>query len=285
MKKEISVFWVTVWVLVVTAFAWHPAVSAGEPMTLGMIGSRPSRLIQRFTPLVGYLSTRGVAVDKVVIARSLEEMAEKFRSGEADFVFESVYGALKLMDETGAVPVLIREKSGVKMYNSVIFVKKDSPVQALKDLNGKVIAFEDPASTSSFMLPRAILENAGLKLRESRKPVPGFVACYFSKNDDNTIAQVRLGRKVDAGGIKKSEVENKPEFRLLSPESAYVPRHVLVVRKGLPSDELRNVLLGMKDDPDAQDVLKSIRTGTGFSEFDGDPAAFMNTTVREALGL
>lgn len=49
------------------------------------------------------------------------------------FIFESAYGALKVMDGTGAVPILIREKKGVKEYDFVIFVKKDSSLMK-KDL-------------------------------------------------------------------------------------------------------------------------------------------------------
>ncbi len=120
-------------------------------------------------------------------------------------MFESVYGALRLMDEAGAVPLLIREKKGVKEYNSVIFVRKDSPITSMADLKGKVIAFEDPDSTSSYMLPRKILENEGLILKKSRKPVPGAVAYYFSKDDDNTVTQVASGKRAHAGGIKKCE--------------------------------------------------------------------------------
>lgn len=285
MEKMKFRFLVTACILAVTLFAGHPAIASEEALTLGMIDSSPSKTIQRFTPLLEYLNGKGVAADKVVVTKSLDAMAEKFTSGEVDFIFESVYSALKMMDDTGAAPVLIRQKSGVKMYNSVIFVKKDSPIQTLQDLEGKVIAFEDPSSTSSFMLPRKILENAGLKLKESRKSIPGHVAYYFSKDDDNTIAQVNLGRRADAGGIKKSEVEGSPDFRLLSPESVNVPRHVLIVRKGVPYDNLKEILLGMKNDPDGREVLAAIKTKTGFSEFEKDPVEFMNTDMRKALGL
>ncbi len=94
-------------------------------------------------------------------------------------MFESPYGALVMMDKTGAVPVLIREKKGVKEYSAVIFVPAASPVQKLADLTGKVVAFEDPSSTSSFVLPVNILKGAGLTVKESRKAVDGAIAYYF----------------------------------------------------------------------------------------------------------
>ena len=101
----------------------------------------------------------------------------------------------------------------------------------------------------------------------------------------NSIAQVKSGKKANAGGIKKKEVEGNPEFRLLTPESVYVPRHICLVRQGVSFDKLKNVLLNMKNDPDAAEALKAMKTPTGFSEFDGDPSQVMNVTIRQFLGL
>lgn len=200
-------------------------------------------------------------------------------------MFESPYSTLILIDKTGAQPVLIREKSGVKTYNSAIFVKRGSSVRSFSDLVGKVVAFEDPNSTSSYLMPVNLLKDAGFTLQESDVPVSGAISYYFSKDDKNTLAQVRAGKKADAGGIKTSEVKDNPDFRMLSPESAHVPRHVVLIRKAVLSEKLEEVLLKMKNDPGAQNVLKAMKTPTGFSKFDGDPTKVMNTTVRSTLGL
>jgi phosphonate transport system substrate-binding protein len=269
-----------------TTLLWLLAASQlwAEPLNLGIVDESPSKSIQRFGPLMDYLRTKGMETGRVVVTRNLEEMVEKFSSGKVDFIFESAYAALTLKEKTGAVPILIREKGGVKEYNSVVFVRNDSPIQSLTELAGKVIAFEDPGSTSSFMLPRTLLVQAGMTLTESRKPMEGKVAYYFSNDDDNTIAQVRAGR-ADAGGIKKAALENHSDFRILQPESTYLPRHVVLVRKGIAADRLRSELLNMKKEADAQKVLEQIKTPTGFSEFDDDPSTYFDTHVRRALGL
>ncbi len=258
---------------------------SAEQLNLGMIDDSASKMIKRFTPLMNYLNDNGVPAGKIVTAKTVDKMIEFFNEGKVDFMFESPYAALELMDKTGAVPILIREKSGVKSYNSVIFVKKDSPVKSFSDLVGKVVAFEDPTSTSSYLMPVNLLKNAGVTVKESSKPTPGVISYYFSKDDKNTIAQVKAGKKAAAGGIKKSEVEDNPDFRMLSPESSHVPRHVVLIRKGVSSEKLEAVLLKMINDSGAKDVLKTMKTPTGFSEFDGVPVEVMNTTVRKTLGL
>ncbi|MCP4694562.1 MAG: phosphate/phosphite/phosphonate ABC transporter substrate-binding protein [Desulfobacterales bacterium] len=260
-------------------------ISAEKKLNLGIVNPDAIMMTERFTPLLKYLSGKGIPAGEVVTTKSLGQMIHRFKAGKVDFFFESPYGALKLMDAAGAAPILIREKKGVKKYNSVIFVKKDSPIKSISDLKGKVLAFEDETSTSSHLLPRSLLTAAGLELKKFRKPIPGVVAYHFTKSDSNTIDEVAGGKRADAGGIKKSEVEGNPEFRMLSPESPLVPRHVVIVRKGIAHDRLKSVLLNMKNDPEAQGVLKTIRTPTGFSEFDGDPTQIMTTMVRKALGL
>lgn len=193
--------------------------------------------------------------------------------------------ALQLMDGAGAVPILIAMKGGVKAYNAVIFVNKDAAIQTLGDLRGQVVAFESEFSTSSYVLPRNQLQKAGLALTLSPTPVPGKVAYYFTEADMNTIAQVK-SKRAQAGGIQKGVLEAHPEadkFRIIA-ESPYVPRLVVLVRKGMAYDSLKGLLLGMNADPEAQGVLKQASI-SGFAEFDGDPVKIMTTTVREAMTI
>ena len=49
-------------------------------------------------------------------------------------------------------------------YEGIIVVKKNSGINTLTDLKGKVIAFEEPHSTSASILPRMLLEEKKLKL-------------------------------------------------------------------------------------------------------------------------
>jgi phosphonate transport system substrate-binding protein len=168
------------------------------------------------------------------------------------------------MEATGAHPILIREKDGIREYNSVVFVNKDSDIENFADLAGKVVVFQDPGSTSAYILPRNLLAEAGLELVESERPVPGKLAYYFSGDDENLLAHVKLG-KADAGGVDRTAVTQLPDFRIVPPESGYVPRHVVLVRDGPDSGALKDALLKMAADPEASEVLEAIETPTGFA--------------------
>lgn len=252
---------------------------------LGMVNAQPGKITSRLKPLMDYLDRQGLRSGKIIVAASIEEMTNLFTNGQIDFMFESPYGALQIMDATKAVPILIREKKGVREYNSVIFVRNNSTIQQLSDLPGKVIAFEDKTSTSSYILPFQLLKQNGLKLIQSGTPINGAVAYYFSGADNNTLLQVKKGTLADVGGIKKYKLKNLKGFRILKPESNFVPRHIVLIRKGRDYQKLKSILLGMKHDKTAQKALKKAKTPTGFSEFDGVPNIIMNTTVRKSLGL
>lgn len=260
------------------------SVATAKPLNLGMIHDSPSKMFKRFGPFMQYLQANGVETGKIITAKSVEEMAEHFKAGRVDLLFESPFGAIELMQKAGVKPLLIREKSGKRSYNSVIFVRAESDVESFKDLTGKVVAFEDPNSTSSFQLPRTLLTDAGLELVKSRKPVPGKVAYYFSNDDVNTLAQVKSGRVAQAGGIKASALDGKSEFRALEPGSAHVPRHVTLIGPNVDANALKELLLGMRTHTQAKAALKAMKTPTGFSEFDGDPVAELST-VAKALGI
>lgn len=260
--------------------------SASERLNMGGVGANPSYVIKRYTPFIQYLKTKGIDTGKILVYKSPTLAVNSLKSGEFGLILNSPVTALKLMDEAGAVPILIGMKGGVKSYNSVLFVRKDSPVHSVSELKGKVIAFETEYSTSSYFLPSNILRKAGLELQYSRKPIPGKIAYYFSLEDVNTVAQVKAGKRAHAGGIQKNYLANHPDsglFRVLD-ESVYVPRIVVLVREGINYDKLKKVLVEMQDDPAAQNALGQMNF-TGFCEFEGDPAQIMNTSVRKAVEI
>ena len=245
-----------------------------------------SNEIKKYTPLINYLKSNKINTGKIIVYKTIEIAINNLKAGEFDFIFNTPATAIKLMDEAGAVPILIGMKGGVKRYNSVIFVKKDSLIHSLSELKGKVIAFEREYSTSSYYLPSNILRNAGMELQYSRKPIPGKIAYYFTKEDVNTIVQVKTGKRAHAGGIQKNFLDKNSDyglFRVLA-ESPYVPRMVVLVREGFDYDKFKKILLKMKDDPAAQNTLKHMHF-TGFCEFEGDPAQIMGTTVRKAVEI
>ena len=108
---------------------------------------------------------------KVVVAPNVVSLAKMLEQREVDFYLESPYPTYIINNVHGAGKLLLRRwKSGMSEYRSLIFTKKDGPLSRLQDLRGKIIAFEDPESTSGYFLPKFFLQRNGFKLVEKRAP-------------------------------------------------------------------------------------------------------------------
>ena len=133
----------------------------GNRFVLGRISEKPSNHFERMRALADYMAVQlapdGITGVDVVMVDSLEEMREMLASGGVDFMSETAFMASELVD-AGVAELMLREwKQGVAEYHSLFFVRADSGLKDIADLPGHSIAFEDPGSTSAYLVPRVTL--------------------------------------------------------------------------------------------------------------------------------
>ncbi|NEP45304.1 MAG: phosphate/phosphite/phosphonate ABC transporter substrate-binding protein [Okeania sp. SIO2H7] len=248
---------------------------------MGDISSKPTQVIERFQPLATYLATNlseyGITEGQVKVAPDLATMTEWLANGEVDLYFDSAYPALRVSQETGAVPILRRWKKGVGEYHSVFFTSSQLEIQDLRDLRGHVVAFDSPHSTSGYMLPIVTLLEAGLNpdQKESVDAVVNDdeVGYVFSDDDDNTLLWV-LEDEVSAGVVdsetfSKLTPEGQHNIRVLF-ETESIPRHVAVVAADLQPamvDTLKTVMIEMDDSAEGTKVLQEFEQTAKFDDF------------------
>ncbi len=58
-----------------------PLSSQAEGLNMGMVDGSPSSITKKFTPLLKYLNSKGVATGKVVTVKTLDGMAKKMSGG------------------------------------------------------------------------------------------------------------------------------------------------------------------------------------------------------------
>ena len=145
-----------------------PQSPEGQAIILGDISDDPAEVIDGTQPLALYLADQlgefGITTGRVRIAKSIDEMAELLENGEVDLYFDSTYPATIISDTSGANIILRRWRFGVDEYHSVIFASKESGIESLEDLNGQMLAFDAPYSTSGYVLPAVHLTENGLNL-------------------------------------------------------------------------------------------------------------------------
>jgi phosphonate transport system substrate-binding protein len=175
--------------------------------------------------------------------------------------------------------LLRRWKGGIAEYRSLIFTNKESGVARLEDLRGKIIAFEDPGSTSGYFLPKLFLYKKGFSVTEKAsleaKISANEIGYIFAGSDKNMINLV-LQKKVAAGAFSNDDLAHvsdtgKASISMLG-ETESVPRHLVSVRKDVPEPivtRLRKILLSMHQDEEGQDILRKADNTTKFDSLPG----------------
>jgi len=234
---------------------------------------------EHFRPLVDYaarkLTPTAETKGMVVVAPTPGQMMKLLEEKRVDFYMESPY-ATYLINRLGAAKLLLRRwKGGLAEYRSLIFTNKESGIVRLEDLRGKIIAFEDPGSTSGYFLPKLFLLKKGFSVVE--KPSAGAKVSdreigYIFADTYQNIASLVVQNKVAAGAISNDDYASvddtsKASISILG-ESESVPRHLVSVRKDLPepvAKHLKEILLGMHQNDEGKTIL---RQTDGTTQFD-----------------
>ena len=265
-----------------------PAASTTEPngraLVLGDISDEAAETIKGTQPTADYLAAQladfGITHGEVKIAPDLETMIAWMANGEVDLYFDSPYPALVISQQTGAVPILRRLKYGVPQYHSVFFTRANADLQSAADLTGQVVAFEEPFSTSGYMLPLAYLLEQGLNPVEKTgletAVSPNEIGYVFSTADNTTLQWVISGL-VPAGvtdnvTFSRLPAETQAELAIIA-ETEEVPRQLVLVRAGLEEAlvaKIKSELLQMDENEAGQTALETFLT-TEFTEFPEGP--------------
>jgi phosphonate transport system substrate-binding protein len=246
-------------------------------ITLSVMGEEPAEDMRKILPLASYLnkqlSADGTTQGKVIVAKTLSEIATMLRGGKIDLHFDSYARTLALSRLAGSKPILRRWKRGVAEYYGVIFARSDSGINRLEDLHGKNIALEEEFSTVGQLLPKFMITEKGLKLVPTDARITqdsvGYTYAYW---DENTMLWVLKG-KVAAGAMDSqtyAELGQKHgDILKVLAKTPPVPRHVVSIRPGMPQDLLANVkeiLIHMDQTEDGKKALQQFDRTAKFDE-------------------
>jgi len=256
-----------------------PRMSSAKPIVIGSLGSVPTDEIKKFLPLATYLARHLRAEDfdrgKVVVASSIPEMATLMREGRVDVYVDSPFPSAAVSRLSGSKFLLLRLKKGLKEYHSFIFVRKDSGINRLQDLNGKIVAFNQPYSSSGYFIPKMVLTQEGLRLvprkNVSDPVVSREVGYVFSNDNENTMVWV-LKRKVAAGAVDHQSYEEEARGGLDSLKILYktfaFPRHIVSYRANLPATLVARIKEILKDMHQSEEGKKALEDFEKTSRFD-----------------
>lgn len=254
-------------------------------LVLGRVSDDPKSHYESMKVLLDYVVAHmgdvGIREGKVLMARDALQMASYLRRGRVDWVSETAGGAMLLQRRAGAETFLLSDRNGIRRYHTVYFARSDSEVKSIEGLRGHRIAYQNPTSTSAYFIPSMELLERGMNLEilgsPFDPPVPDSVGYVFARTERNIATWVHKSL-VDVGAVSNLDWDNprkipeffKSDFVVLR-ESPEVPRGVEVVRQSLDPAvraRLREVLIGMADDPAAVGLLEQYHQSMRFYDLD-----------------
>jgi phosphonate transport system substrate-binding protein len=273
--------------------AGEPAVKA-KTISLGFVSKRSQAEVEpQFREFVDYvarkLSSDSAVEGKVVVTTSPLQLAKLMEEKKVDFYTDSPYPTY-LINKQGTAQLLLRRwRGGMAEYRGILFTKKDSGVTRLEELRGKIIAFEDPGSTSAYFLPKVFLLRKGFQLvekpRAEAKVSPREIGYIFT-NSTNKIVDLALSGKVAAGAFSSDDYgrldeKTKAQISILV-ETEPFPRNLVSIRKDLDlalAKRLKEILLAMDQDEEGRKILGRFDNTTKFDLLPGSEEAMRRKLV------
>lgn len=253
-------------------------------LSLGIVSAtHPKEIEVHFRDFVRYAARKvggAEAEGRVVIASTSFQLVKLLEQRKVDFFFESAYPTYVINFVHGAGKLLLRRwKGGLADYHSIIFTARDSAINRLEGLKGNTIVFEDPGSTSGYLLPKLFLSRQGLKLTEKKGFDPNRPATdvdYVFAGSQARLIDLVLTHQAAAGAFSSDDYSGLEEKKRtgisILAQTERLPRHLVSVRGDLASavvSRLQEVLLQMPEDAEGRKILQKADGTTKFDVLPG----------------
>jgi phosphonate transport system substrate-binding protein len=219
-------------------------------------------LAQMLTEMTGYTVTSNVGTD-------FSSVREAMCAGQAQIGWLNTFNYVLANEQCGVDAALATTRFGEDTYAGQIIVRADSGIESLEDLNGKVMCWVDPASTSGYIIPRIMLAAEGID------PDTAFSQTIEAGSHNNVVTQVYNG-DCDAGatfadartGIEE-EFPDVLEQVVVLATTADIPNDSVSFIQDFPAEmrtEIVNALLEISASPEGQEALNTLYNIEGLVE-------------------
>lgn len=245
---------ITVALVVATAPALAQTPAQSVSLTLGIVPQQSaSRTAELWTPVCEYLSAKTGYRVTFETAKDIPTFEQRLLAGAYDVAYMNPYHYTVFHAKPG-YRAIAREAN--RKIQGIVVVRKDSPIQDIKELAGKTVAFPAPAAFAATVLPLASFQAQGIKV------TPRYVASH-----DSVYMTVMQGLYPAGGGITRTlssiPQDTQDQLRVLWKTKEFTP-HAIAVHPRLKNrvvDRLTQAMVKMADDPDGKTRLDAL----GFS--------------------
>jgi phosphonate transport system substrate-binding protein len=237
-----------------------------------------STIIQNALPLKRYLEQTLKKDVELIVTTDYSSMIEAMRFGRIEVAyFGPLSYVLAKSKAPGIEPFAVGVSKGSPTYKSVIITRVDGPVKSLADIRGKMVGYGDFASTSSHLIPRALLARNGLFGDTDYK--------YVLLGAHDAVARAVQSGQVQAGGLSqeifkslvaKGSIEGDRVIVLA--ESDPIPNYPMTMQ-GYLAPQLKTAIRTAFLELNNKEILKTFRA-EGFAPTDDQAYDILRETAK-----
>lgn len=253
-----------------------------QVIRMGFVPMRDGdKLIESVEPLTEILSEEiGIKVEGFT-ATNYVGVVEGLGSGQVDFGFIPPFAYVLANQESDAGVILTAlNSSGEAKYRSQFIVRKDGGIKSFSDINGKIVAFVDPSSTSGYLFPGAHLIKEDIDIEKD-------IEYVYGGGHDKSL-QLLLNGDVD---VATTFVDSRDRYKADFPDAMekteilgytdYIPNISVTVRGDMDKElqeKIKTALLNLAESDEGAALLKDLFNMYGFEEAtDADYAIIRDT--------
>lgn len=208
-----------------------------------------SELIKRNQPLKDYLEKELGKKIQLIVTTDYSSMIEAMRFGRIDLAYFGPLSYVLAKSKADIEPFAAMVSDGKPTYRSVVIANANANVNSLSDIKGKKVAFGDRASTSSHLIPKTLMAEAGVVHDRDYQQ-------HFVGSHDAVAVNVANGN-ADVGGLSeviwKALLERKlvdaSKVKVIAYSKEY-PQYPWTMRSDLKpelKDKIRATFVNLKD--------------------------------------
>jgi len=230
-----------------------PAMAAeANPDTLKVAllpDENASELIKRNQPLKDHLERELGKEIELIVTTDYSSMIEAMRFGRIDIAYFGPLSYVLAKTKAEIEPFAAMVSDGKATYRAVVIANAEAGVNTIDDIKGKKVAFGDRASTSSHLIPKSMMAEAGLVHERDYQQ-------HFVGSHDAVAMNVANGN-ADAGGLSEVIWNTLIERKLVDASKVKVlgyskdyPQYPWTMRSDLDpalKDKIRGSFVNLKD--------------------------------------
>lgn len=217
--------------------------------------STPETLFSIYQPLIDYVNPRlGGPKLKLEASRDYESFEQKLYYRNLDFALANPYQTVMAVPNGYRIFAKMTDDAQLR---GLVLVRRDSDVREVGDLIGKAVSYPANSALASTLLPQAFFHEHGLNVKTD-------LDNRYVGSEESAILNVYLGNA--AAGTTwplawvrfQRDEPAKAAQLVVRWETPTLPNNGWVARDDVPPElvkRLRNVLSGMRDDPEGRRVL------------------------------